>query len=170
MAWLTYLCPHILLSCWRGAPSLYPAFFAGFLFAFCFGRYLSPLHYHTLGVQYLPLVVLGLEASFRQGRPRDVLVTVGRTDSAGTRRWLHAVFFMCLSLVPLFIVWNRYVRDIVSHTFATILAFAISSVVVALVNIPYPRLRSYGLVPTATVSRPLLGLIPLSSRIAQWTI
>lgn len=169
MAWLTYpLSAYFTFLLARRALSLYPAFFAGFLFAFCLGRYLSPPHYHTLGVQYLPLVVLGLEASFRQGRPRDVLLlSVALTLQAlSSVYFLYAVFFMCLSLVPLFIVWNRYVRDIVSHTFATILAFAISSVVVALVMIPYLRLRSYGLVPSYDSQQTSLGLIPLFSRIA----
>lgn len=169
VAWLTYpLSAYFSFLLARRALTLYPAFFAGLLYAFCLGRFLAPPHYHTLGVQYLPLVVLGLDASVRQGRPRDLLLlSVSLTLQALSSVYLlYAVFFMCLSLIPLFIIRNRHSAAVGARILATTVAISVASGVVAIVMIPYLRLKSFGLVPSYDSEQTSLGLIPLFSRIA----
>lgn len=155
---LCAFCTYLLVRRWCGSG---PALVSGLVFAFTPARYLTPPHWHMLGVQYLPLVLLLLERWLETGRTRFALLLGAAValQALCSVYLMYAVFLLLVPALPLF-CWH-YRRSLPRlRARDAALAVCIAALPLAAVMWPYLRLRAWGLVPSYDGVRTSLGLIP----------
>lgn len=143
-----------------------PAVLGGLLFAFSGARYFAPPHYHMLGMQWFPLIVLSLDAWLGTGRTVvavafALLVALQLLTSV---YYMYAVALLLVPVVPL-IAFRHRARLARVRRRDIVLVAAFEAAVVASVMWPYLRVRSWGLVPSYGDAGTALGLVPWVARI-----
>ncbi|MEW6273332.1 MAG: hypothetical protein AB1689_28980 [Thermodesulfobacteriota bacterium] len=158
-AWFTYLFARRYV-----APAA--AALSGVFYVFCAARYLAGSHFHMLGVQYLPLILYGLDGWLRDARPRDaaLLALALLLQALSSVYLMYAVLFVSVVAAPLAALQHRQRIDR-RRVIGLAVVAGVVGVVLLLVMQPYLTLRELGLVPQYGDDRQPVGLIPAYARL-----
>jgi hypothetical protein len=121
---------------------------AGFFAAFCAWRYVATYHFQFFLIFYLPLVILLTERWLDAGRRRDLLLLIVTL----TLQLLSGYYVAYASLIAwgafLAVTLLRRRTTVDTHRVAGVaLAGFVALAVIAIVSLPYLRLRTLGLIP-----------------------
>ena len=139
---------------------------SGFFYAFTLSRYLSPPHFHVLGSQYFPLILLATEQWLRHARWRyALLLFVALTLQAlSSAYFLYAVFLMVCPCVVASAWHHRATLDRRRVVGLLAAGVAATAAVTALMW-PFLVLRAQGLVTSYDDEHGAFGLIPVFAKI-----
>ena len=139
---------------------------SGFFYAFTLARYLSPPHFHTLGSQYFPLILLATEQWLRHARWRHALLlsVALALQSLSSAYFLYAVFLMVCPVVVASAWHHRATLDR-RRIVGLVLAGAAATAVVTAFMWPFLVLRAQGLMTSYDDEHTAFGLIPAFANI-----